>query len=387
MEAPVYLDNNATTPVDPRVVDAMLPLLTAEFGNPSSIHRVGSAAAALLERARASVAALIGARDSEIVFTSGGTEADNAAVRGVLAARPGRRHLVITSVEHHAILDLADALERDGVAEVTRVGVDRAGRLDLEEMESAVRDDTALVSVMLANNETGVILPVAAVADIARRRGAKTHTDAVQALGKIPVNVDALGVDLLSLSGHKVFAPKGVGALYVRRGTPFRPMMLGGHQERDRRGGTQNTSGIAALGRACELLPELEGRELERIAGLRDRLEREISTLFPRAHIIGRESPRLGNTSCICFEGVEAEALLLLLSEAGICASSGAACSSGSLESSHVLKAMGVPPEVGQGEVRFSLGPHNTDADVDALLSVLPRALHKLNRLNAPAAT
>lgn len=378
----IYLDNNATTPVDPRVVEAMLPLLTERYGNPSSIHRAGAAAAAAVDGARASVAALIGARESEIVFTSGGTEADNAALRGVLAARPERRHLVITTVEHHAVIDLADALEREGVAEVTRVGVDGAGRLKLEEMEGAIRGDTALVSVMLANNETGVLMPVAAVAAMARRHGAKVHTDAVQALGKVRVNVDELGVDLLSLSGHKVFAPKGVGALYVRRGTPFRAMMLGGHQERDRRGGTQNTSGIAALGRACELAAERDRGEQERVRALRDRLEREVTARWPQARVIGGEAERLGNTSCVCFAGVEAEALLLMLSEAGICASSGAACSSGSLELSHVLKAMGVSPEVGQGEVRFSFGPQNRESDVDAVLEVLPRALRKLSVLN-----
>jgi cysteine desulfurase len=372
----VYLDNNATTPVDPRVVQAMLPLLTEDFGNPSSMHRVGGRAAAHVERARAEVAGLIAARDDEIVFTSGGTEADNAALRGVLAARPARRHVVISAVEHHAILDAAALLEREGV-EVTRVGVQRDGRLKLDELAGAIRADTALVSVMLANNETGVILPVAEAAAIAHARGVPLHTDAVQALGKIPVNVGELGIDLLSLSAHKIHGPKGAGGLYVRRGTPFRPMLIGGHQERDRRGGTHNTSGLAGLGEACAILRREGADALPRVEQLRDRLERGVVERIGRARVIGADAPRLPNTACIGFEGVDSEAVLLLLSEAGICASGGAACSSGSLEPSHVLSAMGVPPQVARGQVRFSVGRDTREEEMEIVLEALPAIVEK----------
>jgi len=373
----VYLDNNATTRSDPRVLEAMWPYLTEQYGNPSSGHHFGARVAARIEEARGQVARLIAARDSEIVFTSGGTESNNAALRGVLAARPGRRHLVISAVEHHAILEPAAALEREGVA-VTRIGVDADGRLDLDALAASLRDDTALVSIMLANNETGVLFPLRQVCEIARARGVLVHSDAVNALGKLPIDVNELGVDLLSLSGHKIHGPKGVGALYIRRGTPFRPLLLGGPQERQRRGGTLNAPAIIGFGAACELLMGPERRAMERVHALRRRLETELVRRFEHACIVGGAAPRLPNTTCVCFAGCPAEAILLLLSEAGICASSGSACSSGSLEPSHVLKAMGIDPHVAQGQIRFSLSRFNSDADIDRLLETLPATLEKV---------
>lgn len=380
-ETVCYLDNNASTRVDPRVLEAMLPLLEECYGNPSSMHHFGGRAAAQIEQARSQVAALIGAREREIVFTAGGTEADNAALRGALAARPNKRHVVITAVEHHAVLEPAEAFEHEGV-EVTRIGVDSAGRLDLHGLRGALRDDTALVSVMLANNETGVVFPLREVCAIAAERGVPVHTDAVHALGKMPINVEELGVSLMSLSSHKVYGPKGVGALYIRRGTPWRPWMLGGPQEQQRRGGTLNAPGIVGFGRACALLAEEQRDATERVAALRGRLEREVTARIETAHVIGADSPRTPNTSCICFAGVGAEPIVLLLSEAGICVSSGAACSSGSLEPSHVLSAMKIDPFVAQGQVRFSLGRFNTDADVDRLLQVLPGVIEKIAAVN-----
>jgi len=372
----VYLDNNATTRPDERVVAAMLPLLTERWGNPSSAHYFGAQVAAEIEEARRQVAALINARDSEIVFTSGGTEADNAALRGVLAACPDKRHLVISPVEHHAIWETAERLEHEGVS-VTRLRVDEQGRLDLEELERAIRPDTALISIMLANNETGVVFPLREVCRVAAARGVPVHTDAVNALGKIAVDVEELGVSLLSLSSHKIYGPKGVGALYIRRGTPFLAWQIGGAQERQRRGGTLNAPGIVGLGEACRLLREHSREDNRRILELRQRLETELTSRFPAVRIIGAGAERLPNTTCACFAGVPSEAILIPLSEAGICVSSGSACTSGSLELSHVLQAMQVTPEVGQGQIRFSLGRFNTAEDLDRLFEVLPRIVAK----------
>ncbi|MBP7746356.1 MAG: aminotransferase class V-fold PLP-dependent enzyme [Phycisphaerae bacterium] len=380
MSTITYLDNNATTRPDERVVQAMLPLLTERWGNPSSGHHFGAQVAGEIEEARTRVAGLIGARDSEIVFTSGGTEADNTALRGVLAADPAKRHLIVSAVEHHAVLETAERLEYEGVT-VTRIGVDREGRLDLAALEAAIRSDTALISVMLANNETGVILPLREVCQIAQSRGVPVHTDAVNALGKMPVSVDELGVALLSLSSHKIYGPKGVGALYVRRGTPFRAWQTGGSQERQRRGGTLNAPGIVGLGVACQILQNEGAVERTRIAALRTRLEAELRRQFANAHIIGGGAERLPNTTLVCFEGVASEALLMLLSDVGICASGGAACASGSQKPSHVLKAMGIPAPIALGEVRFSLGRFNTDADLDRLFQILPGALRKVAAL------
>ncbi len=367
----IYLDNNATTRPDERVVAAMLPLLTEFYGNPSSAHCFGAQAAVQIEEARRRVAGLIGARESQIVFTSGGTEADNTALRGVLAAEPARRHLVISAVEHHAIFETAEQLQREG-ASLTRVGVDRNGRLDLDALRRAVRPDTGLISVMLANNETGVIFPIKEVSEIGRQRGVPVHTDAVNALGKTPVNVDQLGVSLLSLSSHKIYGPKGVGALYVRDGTPFQKWQIGGAHERNRRGGTLNAPGTIGLGMACRLLSE-QGPEVNaRIARLRDRLEAELARRFSNVHVIGSGAERLPNTSCVCFERVLGTSLVMLLSEVGICVSSGAACAAGETEPSHVLRAMAIDTGIAAGEVRFSLGRFSTDADIDGLFEVLP---------------
>lgn len=373
-----YLDNNATTRLDPRVLEAMLPYLTEQYGNPSSLHHFGAQVGARIEAARSTIAATIAARESEIVFTSGGTESNNVALRGVLAARPGRRKLVISAVEHHAILEPAEALTREGF-EVVRIGVDSAGHLDLTAMEAAVDDRTALVSAMLANNETGVIFSVARVSEFARRRGALVHTDAVNALGKIPVNVASLGVDLMSISAHKIHGPKGCGALYLRRGTPLSPLIIGGPQERQRRGGTSNVAGIVGFARACELL---DLPAMNSIAALRDELEREIVSQLPQTRVIGRECERIPNTLCVCIPGVGSEAVLLLLSEAGVCASSGAACSSGSLEPSHVLQAMGIDPTIAQGQLRFSLSRFTTRDEIERVLEVLPRVVERVSAVN-----
>jgi cysteine desulfurase len=372
-----YLDNNATTRPDDRVVAAMLPMLTEFYANPSSAHQFGAQAAAQVEAAREQVAALIGARDSEIVFTSGGTEADNLALRGVLAADPRKRHLIVTTVEHHAIVETAEQLEHEGYA-VTHLPVDAHGRLDLAAAAAAIRADTALISLMLANNETGVIFPVREVCEVARQRGVPVHTDAVNALGKIPVKVDELGVALLSLSAHKIYGPKGAGALYVRRGTPLVPCQRGGSQERKRRGGTLNVPGIVGLGMACQMLREQEPMVNARIGALRERLEAELRRRCPDVCVMGSESPRLPNTACVCFPGIPSEPLVILLSEAGICVSTGAACASGSLEPSHVLRGMGIDPQIAQGEIRMSLGRFNTDADLERLFEVLPAALRKV---------
>ncbi len=372
----VYLDNNATTRVDEAAVEAMLPLFCEQFGNPASTHRAGAAVGALVDQARAQVADLLGARPGEIVFTSGGTEADNAALFGTLAARPTKRHVIISSVEHPAINEPADRLEREGY-EITRLDVDSDGHIDLATFEAALRDDTALVSVMLVNNETGVVFPLADISRIAKARGVLVHTDAVNAIGKHVVNVDELGVDLLSLSAHKLHGPKGVGALYVRRGTPFVPVMLGGKQERSRRGGTTNSPGIVGLGVACEHAASRDAGRLDRIRQLRDRLESRIAERFTNARVIGAAADRVVNTSCICFAGMAAEPIVLLLSEAGICVSSGAACASGSLEPSPVLRAMRIDPEIAQGQIRFSLGKHNTAEEIDRTLDALSVVIKK----------
>jgi cysteine desulfurase len=372
-----YLDNNATTQIDPRVLEQMWPYLAERYGNPSSLHHFGAQVGADIENARGQVAELIGARESEIVFTSGGTEADNAALRGVLAARPNKRHVIVSAVEHHAIFEPARVLEREGV-EVTWVGVDQDGRLDLDMLEHAVQHDTLLVSIMLANNETGVIFPLKEICEIAKARGAIVHTDAVNAVGKIPVDVDNLGVDLLSLSAHKIHGPKGVGALYIRRGTPFRPLLVGGSHERQRRAGTHNAAGIIGLGVACKLVSDAREAGTERVQELRDRIECQLTSRFKFARIIGTNSERLPNTTCVCFSGGQSEAILLLLSQAGICASAGSACSSGSLEPSHVLRAMGIDPQIAQGQVRFSLSRFNTVEDIERLMDALPPILDKV---------
>jgi cysteine desulfurase len=383
----IYFDHNATTPVHPAVVEAMVAALRDDYGNPSSVHRLGQRAKARLDEARGAVAALIGAEPGEIVFTSGGTEADNFALRGAAEAleATGRRHVVVSAIEHEAVLNTARALGRRGWR-LSIVPVDPRGVVAPEAVAECLADDTAVVSVMLANNEIGTIQPIAAIAELAHARGALVHTDAVQAVGKIPVDVGALGVDLLSLSAHKFNGPKGVGALWIRRGTRLVPLLTGGRHERNRRAGTENVPGIVGLGVAARLAREkLEG-EAARLAALRDRLEAGILARVPGTAVNGGGAPRVPNTTNVSFERVEAESLLIALDLEGVAVSTGAACSSGALEPSHVLRALGLPPQRVQGSIRFSLGLGNTEADVDYVLDRLPALVEKLRALTRPLA-
>jgi cysteine desulfurase len=378
----VYFDHNATTPVDPAVADAMIHVLREEFGNASSVHRFGQQAKAILDDARSAVATLIGAEPSEIVFTSGGTESDNAALRGTAEALEptGRRHLIASAIEHEAVLVTLKALARRGWR-TTLLPVDATGIVDPQALEAAMTDDTALVSVMHANNELGTIQPVAELARIARSRGAVFHTDAVQSIGKIPVDARALGADLLSLSAHKFNGPKGAGALWIRRGTRLVPILTGGKHERTRRAGTENVPGIAGLGVAARLARTKMADAAPRVAALRDRLEQEILRRIPGTIVNGATEPRVPNTTNISFERIEAESLLIALDLEGIAVSTGAACSSGTLEPSHVLRAMGLPTHRAQNSIRFSLGAGNTEAEVDYVLEKLPKAVEKLRQL------
>ncbi len=377
----IYLDNSATTRVDEAVVEAMLPYFRETFGNASSIHTFGQEARAAVETSRREVADLLGADTREIVFTSGGTESDNAALWGVFRSgyKPGN-HVITTKIEHPAILATCKALEAAG-AEVTRLPVDSSGRVDPASVAEAIKESTILVSVMHANNETGVIQPVREIAALARERGIVMHTDAVQSVGKIPVDVREPGADLLSLSGHKIHAPKGVGVLYVRKGTKLVPFMTGGSHERKRRAGTENVPGIAGLGAAARLarerLPGMSGR----VSALRDRLESRILGCVPGVRVNG-DGPRLPNISNLSFENLEGEAAVIALDLEGVAASTGSACSSGSLEPSHVLMAMGLRPEVVQGSLRFSLCWHNTEDEIDRAVDVLKKVTERLRRLS-----
>jgi cysteine desulfurase len=375
--AHVYFDNNATTRVAPEVVDAMLPYLADHYGNPSSMHRMGAKAAAGLKGARERAAACLRCRESEIVFTSGGTESNNTAIRGVLHALPGKRHLVTTRVEHPSVLEVCKELERKG-HRVTYLGVNREGELDLSELDRAITGETAVVSIMWANNETGVVFPIDKIAEIVAARGVLFHVDGVQAAGKIPVDLEKIRVDLLTLSGHKLHAPKGVGLLFARRQTPIHPMITGGGQERGRRSGTENLPGIVGLGIAMEMAAAEPDTTAERIRGLRDKLEESILTSIPNTARNGVPEPRLPNTTSISFDGVEGEAILLLLDEAGVCASSGSACSTGALEPSHVLKAMGLTGAEALGAVRFSLSRYTTDEEIARVIEVLPGIVRRL---------
>jgi cysteine desulfurase len=374
-----YFDHNATTRVAPEVVEAMLPFLREQWGNPSSPYALGHQARRHVDIARARAAALINAEPQELVFTSGGTESINTALYSALATQPERRHLVTTAVEHAAVLKCCAFLEKQGCA-LTTLPVDPDGALDLGRLEAAIRPGTGLVTVMLANNETGVRFPLREIVALCRRKGALCHTDAVQAAGRLPIDVKELGVDFLSLSGHKLRGPKGVGLLYVKRHTRFQACLLGGGQERGRRGGTENVAGIVGLGRAAELARANLSEEETRVRALRDRLERGILATIPGAARNGPEEPRLPNTTSIAFEGLEAEGLLLLLDQAGICASSGSACTSGALDPSHVLTAMGFSAARARGSIRFSLGVENTEAEVDYVLSCSPALVEKLRR-------
>jgi len=389
-EAPVqriYLDHNATTPLHPAVADAMIAVLRDEFGNPSSVHHFGQRAKAAVDQARSAVAALICAEASDIVFTSGGTESDNLAIRGAaeVLERTGRRHLVASTIEHEAVLNTLKALARRGW-ETTLVPVGGDGIVSPEALRAALTDQTALVSVMHANNEIGTVQPVAELAQLAHERGALFHTDAVQSAGKIPVDVKTLGVDLLSMSAHKFYGPKGVGALWMRRGLRLLPVLTGGKQERNRRAGTENVAGIVGMGAAAALARGKMVEEAWRLAALRDRLEESILRAVPGTAINGARTPRVPNTTNISFDRVEAESLLIALDLEGVAVSTGSACSSGTLEPSHVLKAMGFPPHRTQNSIRFSLGAVNTEADVERVVAILPGIVEKLRALTrAPA--
>jgi len=378
----VYLDNNATTRVADEAAAEMTPYLTEFYGNPSSMHEFGGLVERKVEEARAKVARLIGASPEEIVFASCGTESDNAAIRGTIESYPDKKGIVTSRVEHPAVLNLCKHLGKQGY-EVTEVPVDREGRLDMDRYRKAVTPQTAIVSLMWANNETGVVFPIEEAAAIAAAQGAVFHTDAVQAVGKTPINLGRLGnISLLSLSGHKIHAPKGIGVLYIRKGTRFAPFIIGGHQERGRRGGTENVPSIIAIGKACELAGAKMDDENTRVRKLRDKLEMGLLDSIPNAMINGDPVGRLPNTSNISFEYVEGEAILLMMSKLGICASSGSACTSGSLEPSHVLRAMGIPFTAAHGSIRFSLSVYNTEAEVDYVVENLPPIIARLREIS-----
>jgi cysteine desulfurase len=377
----IYVDNNATTQVAPEVMEEILPYFHDLYGNPSSMHTFGGQVEQKLRQAREKVASLIGAIPDEIVFTSCGSESDNTAIRSAIASYPDRKHIITTRVEHPAIKNLCEYLSKHGYR-VTFLPVDRQGRLNLDHFHKSLSNDTAIVSIMWANNETGVVFPIEEIAQVVRERGIVFHTDAVQAVGKIPVNVQEVPVDMLSLSGHKIHAPKGVAALYVRRGAKFSPFLIGGHQERGRRGGTENVASIIGLGRACELAAGHIKEESGRVRYLRDKLENEILKRVPNAMVNGEREHRLSNTTSISLEYVEGEAILLMMNEFGICASSGSACTSGSLEPSHVLRAMGVPFTAAHGSIRFSLSIYNTEEEIDSIIDKLPPIIERLRELS-----
>jgi len=377
----VYVDNNATTKVDEAVFEEMRPYFCELYGNPSSMHFFGGQVQKKIDEARKRTAALLGALPEEIIFTACGTESNNAAIRSALEIFPEKRHIVTTRVEHPAVLTPCRNLSKRGYR-VTELSVDGEGNLDLDELRAVVDEDTAIVSIMYANNETGVVFPIEEIGAIVKEKGALFHTDAVQAVGKIPMNMANSTVDMLSLSGHKLHAPKGIGALYIRKGVPFRPFMVGGHQERSRRAGTENAAGIIALGKACEMAGDFLEEENTKVKSLRDRLESEILRLVPNVRVNGGGAVRLPNTTSVAFEFVEGEAILLLLNEKGICASSGSACTSGSLEPSHVLRAMGVPFTCAHGSIRFSLSRFSTDEQIDTIIQELPPVIHRLREMS-----
>jgi cysteine desulfurase len=384
MNKTIYMDNNATTRVAPEVVEVMQPYFSELYGNPSSMHTFGGQVGDAIEQARTRIAHLLGADQEEVIFTSCGTESDSTAILSAIRANPAKRHIITTRVEHPAVKNLAENLHTftGHRYRVTQLGVDSEGMLDLDEYEKAFSEDTAAVSVMWANNETGVIFPVEEMAEIAKGRGVLFHTDAVQAVGKISIALKNSAINFLSLSGHKLHAPKGIGALYVRKGTPFSPFLIGGHQEKGRRGGTENTASIIALGKACELAAARMTVENTRVKHLRDKLENGLLATIPNAIRNGHPSKRLPNTSNISFEYIEGEAILLHLNTVGICASSGSACTSGSLEPSHVMRAMGVPFTAAHGSIRFSLSIYNTEDEVDFVLQHLPPIIEKLRNMS-----
>jgi cysteine desulfurase len=386
----VYLDYNATTPVDPQVLDAMLPYFSADFANASSIHTPGQRARSAVETAREQVAALIGAKPQEIVFTSGGTESDNHAIFGVaqplLAVRlsslqPGPPHIITTAIEHEAVLNACQAAEKQGIS-ATYISVDREGRVDPESVRRAIRPETVLVTVMHANNELGTIQPLEEIGRIAKEHKIYFHADAVQSAGKIPIDVNALRVDLLSLSGHKFYAPKGVGALFVRSGTRLRQLLYGGHHQRGFRPGTENVAGIVGLGKAAELAHNSLASDAQRVSTLRDKLERGLLDRVPQVRVNGSGAPRTPNTTNLMFLGIDGEALVIALDLKGLACSVGAACSSGAVEPSHVLTAIGLSQEEAKSSLRFSLGRHTTQSEIDFALEVIPTTVAHLRTLS-----
>jgi cysteine desulfurase len=378
----IYLDYNATTAVEPAVLDAMLPFFSTDFGNASSIHTFGQRARAAVENARDQVAALLDARSQEIVFTSGGTESDNQAIFGIVAATASRtKHIITSTIEHEAVLNACQALEKQG-AVVTYLPVSVDGLIDLDELRKAIRADTLLISIMHANNELGAVQPLAEIGRIAAEADLYLHTDAVQSVGKIPVDVRALQLDLLSLSGHKLYAPKGIGALFVKGGTRLRQFLFGGHHQRGFRPGTENVPGIIGLGKAAELALLALERDASRIAALRDRLEQGLLARIPDSRANASAAPRTPNTSNLTFPGIEGEALIISLDLKGLACSTGAACSSGAVEPSHVLTAIGLPAAEARASIRFSLGRHTTGAEIDAALEIVPAAVAQLRELS-----
>jgi len=377
----VYFDNNATTKVADEVLEEIRPYFCELYGNPSSMHTFGGQVGRKIREAREKVGALLGCDPSEIIFTGCGTESDNTAIKGTLAAYPDKRKVITTRVEHPAVLSVCRDLENQGYT-VVELAVDKKGRLNLAELEEQLDDGTALVTIMSANNETGVTFPVEKIAELVTGKGIVFHTDAVQAVGKIPINLSKSSIDLLSLSGHKLHAPKGVGVLFVRKGTRLAPFMLGGHQEGGRRAGTENVPGIIGLGKACELAMQNFNEENNRVRNLRDKLEKSILEKCPACMVNGDTANRLPNTSNISFEFIEGEAILLMLDKFGICASSGSACTSGSLEPSHVLRAMGIPFTAAHGSIRFSLSRYNTEEEVDYTIEKTPPIISRLRELS-----
>ncbi len=382
MNKKIYVDHNATTPLDREVLEEMLPFLQDDWGNPSSVHWAARGPKSALDQARERVAALLNAAPLEIVFNSTGTEGDNHAIKGTALARKNKgNHIITTVVEHPAVLNTCKYLEKEGF-EVTYLNVDKMGMLDLDELRAAIRPETILITVMYANNETGVIFPINEIGEIAKEKGITFHSDAVQAVGKIPIDVKTLKVDLLTLSGHKLYGPKGTGALFVRRGVRLVPLLHGGHQERNRRGGTENVAGLVGLGKACELAGTHMDESVAHMKALRDRLERGLMEKIPDIKVNGDPEKRLPNTANISFEYVEGESLLLNLDMLGIAASSGSACTSGSLEASHVLLAMSLSHEMSHGSVRFSLGRHNTEEEIDYIIEKMPPIVERMRSMS-----
>lgn len=377
----IYFDNNATTQVAEEVLEEIQPLFCELYGNPSSMHTFGGQMGRKIGQAREQVAGLLGCEPSEIVFTSGGTESDNTAIKGTLAALPHKRKIITSRIEHPAVLTVCRELENQGYT-VVELPVDKEGQLDIEQFAEQLDDDTALVTIMYANNETGVIFPIDKISSLAAEKGVVFHTDAVQAVGKIPLNLSKSHIDLLSLSGHKLHGPKGVGVLYVRKGTRLSPYMLGGHQEAGRRAGTENVPGIVGIGKACELAAKNIEQENSKVKDLRDKLEDSIMEKCPDSRLNGDKENRLPNTTNISFEYIEGEAILLMLDKYGICASSGSACTSGSLEPSHVLRAMGVPFTAAHGSIRFSLSRYSTEEEVDYTIEKIPPIVNQLRKLS-----